>query len=91
MAGALRAIAVTVEEPKPGAFVWVLVEQGVGWATLSQAERPTRSYAKAMANGLLALQDLIEDLEIGPREPEPQDTHSAVERASFGFGFGELK
>lgn len=89
MAGALRAIAVTVEEPKPGAFIWVLVEQGVGWATLSQAERPSRSYSKAMANGLLALQDLIEDLEVGPREPG--DTHSAVERASFGFGFGELK
>lgn len=76
----------TVEEPKPGAFVWVLVEQGMGWATLSRAERPSRSYAKAMASGLLALQDLIENLEIGPREPE--DAHSAVARASFGFGFG---
>lgn len=89
MAGALRAIAVTVEEPEPGAFVWVLVEQGVGWATLSQAERSSPSYAKAMANGLLALQDLIEDLEIGPRVPEA--AHSAAERASFGFGFGALK
>lgn len=89
MAGALRAIAVTVEEPEPGAFVWVLLEQESEWAQLSQAEKARGSYAQAMADGLLALQDLIEDLEIGPRMPELR--HSPAERASFGFGFGGLK
>ena len=89
MAGALRAIAVTVEEPEPGAFVWVLVEQGSEWAQFSQAEKARGSYARAMADGLLALQDLIEDLEIGPRMPELH--HSPATRASFGFGFGGLK
>lgn len=89
MPGALRAIAVTVEEPEPGAFVWVLLEQGVDWAPL-RAGRPSKSYATAMANGLLALQGLIDDLETGPREPEAERA-PAKKHATFGFGFGVLK
>jgi hypothetical protein len=88
--GGLRALAVTVEEPKPGAFFWVLLEQGVEWAPLSRAARPSKGYAKAMANGLLALQGLIEDLEAGPREPERAPA-SAKKGTTFGFGFGVLK
>lgn len=90
MPGALRAIAVTVEEPKPGAFVWVLLEQGLEWAPLLRAEQPSKSYARAVANGLLALQGLIADLEIGPREPETERAPSK-KHATFGFGFGVLK
>lgn len=89
MAGALRHIAVTVEEPDAGEFEWVLLKQGVEWGLLKRAKRPTASYAEAMAAGLLALQDIIDDLDAGPREEETEEW--APKRATFGFGFGGLK
>jgi hypothetical protein len=89
MAGALRHIAVTVEEAEAGEFEWVLLEQGIDWAPLKRAKRPTGSYAKAMAAGLLALQDMIEDLGVGPREEKLEA--GPAQRAQFGFGFGGLK
>jgi len=49
----LRATAVTVEELEPGAFVWVLQEQGPEWEELSRADLLSKSYVKAMASGLL--------------------------------------
>ena len=88
MAGALRNIAVTVEEPEAGEFEWVLLEQGVEWAPLKRAKRPTASYAKAMAAGLLALQEMVDDLDAGPRDEEVEGQQS--KRATFGFGFGGL-
>jgi hypothetical protein len=89
VAGALRNIAVTVEEPETGEFEWMLLEQGVEWAPLKRAERPSASYAKAMAAGLLALQDMIDDLDAGPREAEIEVPQA--KRTPFGFGFGGLK
>ena len=81
---ALRSIAVSVEEVEPGAFEWVLFEQGIEWSLLKRANRPTVSYAKAMAAGLLALQGMIDDLDAGPREQETEER--APKRATFGFG-----
>jgi hypothetical protein len=86
---ALRSIAVTVEEAEEGGFVWLLLEQDVDWTPLKRAERPTKSYAKAMADGLFALQALITDLDLGPREPEVDVT--SAKHKTFGFGFGLLK
>jgi hypothetical protein len=86
---ALRSIAITIEEAEEGGFVWVLLEQAVEWLPMKRAEQPTKSYAKAMADGLLALQVLIADLDVGPREPA--STGSPVKREKFGFGFGLLK
>jgi hypothetical protein len=86
---ALRSIAVSVEEVEPGAFEWVLFEQGIEWSLLKRANLPTGSYAKAMAAGLLALQGMIDDLDAGPREEEAEER--APKRATFGFGFGGLK
>ena len=86
---ALRSIAVSVEEVEPGAFEWVLFEQGIEWSPLMRADRPTATYAKAMAAGLLALQGMIDDLDAGPREQETEER--APKRATFGFGFGGLK
>jgi hypothetical protein len=85
----LRPIAVTVEEQAPGAFAWVLLEQAVEWLPIKRADRPIGSYAAAMAAGLLALQDMVDDLESGPREAMPDAT--SPKRAAFGFGFGGLK
>ena len=39
-----------------------------------------------MAEGLLALQGMIEDLDQGPREEPPEPEKKAS--AAFGFGFG---
>lgn len=88
MTGALRHIAVTVEEPEIGQFEWVLLEQGAEWATFRRAKRPAASYAKAMAAGLLALQEMVDDLDAGPRE---ETTEARPLSPRFGFGFGGLK
>jgi len=64
----LRHIAVTVEEPDAGQFAWVLIERlGRTWRELARSDAPVAGYAGAMAEGLLALQSLVDDLEIGPR------------------------
>jgi hypothetical protein len=65
----LRHIAVYVEEPKAGRFAWVLAElKGRSWRELDRSDSPVGSYKTAMAEGLLALQAMVEDLDIGPRE-----------------------
>lgn len=98
---ALRHIAVHVEEPRPGRFAWVLSERDQGqWQVLQRCASPEASYRQAMADGLLALQALVPDLEQGPRctgegkEPgharrqhdaSPKRTAPAG-KAYFGFG-----
>jgi hypothetical protein len=70
----LRRIAVHVDEPRPGKFEWVLNEASPPssemWTLLQKSARPVASYQKAMAQGLLALQALVEDLKTGPRASE---------------------
>jgi len=70
----LRHIAVYVEEPRPKKFAWVLNESadgGVHWEMLQRAGKPVASYQEAMAAGLAALQEMVEDTALGPRgEPE---------------------
>ena len=72
----LRHIAVYVEEPKRGRFAWVLVElEGRSWRQLEKSDSPVESYKTAMAEGLVALQAMVEDLDVGPRKadaPEPE-------------------
>lgn len=84
----LRRISVYVEEPESGWFQWVLAEAAEGlsiWHDLKAAEEWAPTYKEAMAEGLLALQDLIEDLDQGPREAPPKPKEAS---AVFGFGFG---
>nr|WP_145549438.1 hypothetical protein [Variovorax boronicumulans] len=65
---ALRHIAVHVEEPRRGQFVWVLTERlGRDWQPLQRAGAAVPRYRLAMAQGLLALQQLMDDLDVGPR------------------------
>jgi hypothetical protein len=67
----LRVIAIHVEEPQTGRFTWVLTERdGPSWQELAKAAAPARSFKKAMADGLLELQSMVEDLDAGPRRPE---------------------
>ncbi|MGC3986160.1 MAG: hypothetical protein QM777_16405 [Pseudorhodoferax sp.] len=97
---ALRQIAIHVEEPRSGRFAWVLTERhGADWQPLTRSKSPVRSYQAAMADGLLALQQLVDDLDRGPRAqhdeakkpppsraaPRPGGTTPA-KGAYFGFG-----
>lgn len=73
-AATLRPIAVHVQEAAPSRFHWVLTERGSGnaWAEIQRAPAPASTYRQAMADGLLALQALIDDLDIGPRSAAAQ-------------------
>jgi hypothetical protein len=80
----LRHIAVYVEQPRPQRFAWVLMESadgGVNWELLQRAGKPVASYQEAMAGGLAALQEMVDDPQSGPRgEPEvevPKKSHKA--------------
>ncbi|WP_062362179.1 hypothetical protein [Variovorax paradoxus] len=85
----LRRISVYVEEPEAGWFQWVLAEAAEGlsiWHDLNAADEWQPTYREAMAEGLLALQEMIDDLDQGPREEPPEPKKKAS--AAFGFGFG---
>jgi hypothetical protein len=83
---ALRSISITVDEPEPGAYFWQLLEyNGLDWEQLQFSERPAKTYAKAMADGLLALQALIDDLDVGPRDAEEEPARPG-KKLLFGFG-----
>lgn len=85
----LRRIAVTVIEDELGAFRWRLVElEGEDWHVLTQQSRSMKTYKAAMAAGLLELQKMVEDLDIGPRDEEVEQRRAKNSAPAFGFGFG---
>jgi hypothetical protein len=101
---ALRHIAVHVEEPRSGRFVWVLTERHADdWQPLDRAGAAVRSYQRAMAEGLLALQQRVDDLDLGPRAgaedpaapPARERTdvapHEAAPAKGAYFGFGPAR
>ncbi|MDP9991943.1 hypothetical protein J2W28_000971 [Variovorax boronicumulans] len=84
----LRRIAVYVDEPEPGWFSWALAEADEGatnWAQIESSDEWMGTYKEAMAAGLLVLQQMINDLDSGPRNKPPA---SAKKPSNFGFGFG---
>jgi hypothetical protein len=102
----LRHIAIHVEEPKPGGFAGVLGERSAhAWQELDRADALAASYHQAMADGLLALQDLVPDLDVGPRSmddaPSPREQAgsprkkngqaSAASSSKSYFGFGPAR
>jgi hypothetical protein len=64
--------------------------EGQGWRVLRQQPRAMKTYKAAMAAGLLELQKMIVDLDLGPRdEEEPRPAKPAKKSGPvFGFGFG---
>lgn len=86
--GPLRAISLTRQEPEAGTFRWLLLEshQQAEWVELLSADVPDKTYVSAVAKGLVALQALVHDLDIGPREEAPTKSKSAVSGRFFGFG-----
>ena len=76
----LRSVAVTVLEDSKGAYRWRLVElEEDNWRLLRQQPRAMKTYKAAMAAGLVELQAMVEDLDVGPREEELE---SEAERES---------
>ena len=96
----LRPIALHVDEPAEGEFRWVLNERDARgrWLELDRAPTAAGTYRQAMADGLLALQALAEDLDAGPRRAVDDDEDADAEdgqadgstapkkRTLFGFG-----
>ncbi|MDM0029569.1 hypothetical protein [Variovorax saccharolyticus] len=74
----LRRLAVHVEEARAGAFRWVLSEldDSDALVTLQRAGTAAGTYHAAMAQGLRALEALIDDLDIGPRLEDVADSDS---------------
>lgn len=72
----LRSIAVTVDEPDPGSFYWVLLEArapGDEYRFLDSAPRGTDSYERALQDGVAELQRLCRAHGRGPRREEEKD------------------
>jgi len=101
----LRSVAVTVLEDSKGAYRWRLVElEEDNWRLLRQQPRAMKTYKAAMAAGLVELQAMVEDLDLGPREeeleseaeresaPEPEPAsgsdHEEGRKKGAAFGFG---
>jgi hypothetical protein len=67
----LRSIAVTVDEPDPGHFYWVLLESRAPhheeFRLLNSASRGKDSYEQALHEGVNELRRLCQNSAIGPR------------------------
>lgn len=89
----LRPLAITVFQSAEKAYRWRLVELTPDgqWAAIDEQRQPEKTYRAAMASGLVQLQQLIEDLAIGPREEDPEAPPAKRKGGKgglFGFGFG---
>lgn len=71
MMNQLRSIAVTVCEPDPGLYCWVLLESVPGslekFHLLSSSQRPQSTYDEALAQGVEALRLISARAPNGPR------------------------
>lgn len=98
MQSSLRLIALHVEESRTQRYEWVLTERNFDgeWAELDRSKDAVATYKQAVADGLLSLQALADDLDTGPRvqgEPAAADETPVAEaesapakRSLFGFG-----
>ncbi len=88
----LRKLTVLVDEPREGAYHWLLIEATgeyiEAWIQVSESDELYETYHQAMAAGLLALQAQIEDLDLGPREAALEPVRAAKHGGLFGAGFG---
>ncbi len=106
MPSTLRQIAVHVEEPSQGKYQWVLNEiDGGQWTEIGRANKAVTTYKVAMADGLVALEAMVDDLDVGPRfqddapAEEGAGEEASVKEPSNGvrpsarqfFGFGPVR
>ena len=65
----LRSVAVTVDEPDPGSYYWVLLESGgpgQAFHVLDSARTGHDSYDAALSEGVNQLRQLCRDRRLGP-------------------------
>ena len=69
MTDQLRTISIHVEEPRAGSFEWVLAERQPdgAWTEFRRADAPAGTFRQSMAEGLQALEAMVDDLDAGPR------------------------
>jgi hypothetical protein len=74
MADVLRLLAIHVAEPDPGQFEWVITERvnEDQWKEIDRAKDGYKTYKTAMAGGLVALEEMVADLDAGPRRDAEQ-------------------
>jgi hypothetical protein len=82
MADVLRLLAVHVAEFDPGQFEWVITERvnDDHWEEIDRAEDGYKTYKSAMASGLVALEEMISDLDVGPRKAPERSDESQTQR-----------
>ncbi len=76
----IRRISLHVDEPDPGSFYWVLMEEGDDpsqWRDLEAAEGPLDMWLDALQAGMKALLRYSPDERIGPRQEGEEDEDSA--------------
>lgn len=67
----IRRIAVHVDEPAPGQFYWILMEEGDAarrWVKIGSAEEPFGLWLDALEAGVRALTGYAPNERVGPRE-----------------------
>jgi len=77
----IRRISVHVDEPDPGHFYWVLMEEGddaAQWVEVQSAEEGFDMWIDALQAGMWALEELAEDERIGPRSAGDDEDVSPV-------------
>lgn len=77
MADLYRRLAVFVDRPSPGNFVWVLMESTDDpaiWLDLETGEEGFDTWREAFDAGNEALMAYVDDELAGPVEPSPDDT-----------------
>ena len=80
MMSRIRRISVHVDEPDPGHFYWVLMEEGDDasqWRELASADEGYDMWLDALQAGNKALLGYAPDERIGPREVDGDDEDSA--------------
>lgn len=65
--------------------MWVLTERGRGdnWEEIDRSKNHYVSFKKAMAGGLVALETMVDDLDIGPRHPPADDPSDNIRKHSL--------
>ena len=64
----LRAISLTIEEPEPGMFEWILREGAPSSMEIDASEQDYPTWHEALDAGIGALRALACDTDLGPRE-----------------------
>ena len=74
MPSRLRAISLTIEEPEPGVFEWILNEGVPNALEIDASEGDYPTWNEALDAGIVALREMAADAALGPRErPDAPD------------------